>query len=111
RVAELAERWQPVAVGLDGSGPAATVADQLRGSGVEALLVVMSGRQLAQACGQTFDAIVDGHLAAVAHAELTAAVLHAPKRAHGQAWMFARQVGDISGVPLLAAVAAAWAAA
>jgi hypothetical protein len=109
RLQELAERWAPTAIGIDGSGPAATVADQLAGTEAAPLLVVLTARQMAAASGQVFDAIQGGTLWAVANAELTAAVLGARRRAYGQAWTFARQVGDVSGVPLLAVTVAAWA--
>jgi hypothetical protein len=65
---------------------------------------------MAAASGATFDAINDGVLFARPHAELTASVLGARRRPYGQAWAFARQVGDVSGVPLLAVVVAMWAA-
>ena len=74
------------------------------------LLVVLTARQMAAASGATYDAIADRALMARAHAELTASVLGARRRSYGQAWAFARQVGDVSGVPLLAVVVAMWAA-
>jgi hypothetical protein len=86
------------------------VADQLAATEAAPLLVVLSARQMAAASGVTFDAIAGGELAARAHAELTAAVMGARRRAYGQSWTFARQVGDVSGVPLLAVVVAMWAA-
>jgi hypothetical protein len=110
RLLELLERWAPVAIGLDGSGPAASVADQLAGTDAAPLLVVLSARQMAAASGVTFDAVNGGEIAARPHAELTASVLGARRRAYGQSWAFARQVGDVSGVPLLAVVVAMWAA-
>ena len=109
RLLELVERWSPVAIGIDGSGPAATVADQLATTAAAPLLVVLKARDVAAASGVTFDAISDGRLAYRAHADLTASVLGARRRAFGQSWAFARQVGDVSGVPLLAVVVAMWA--
>jgi hypothetical protein len=110
RLLELVERWAPRAIGVDGSGPAATIADQLAGTDAAPLLVALSAKQVAASSGQVFDAIQEGRLAAVPHADLTAAVLGARRRAYGQSWSFARAVGDVSGVPLLAVVMAAWAA-
>jgi hypothetical protein len=109
RLVELAEAWHPRAIGVDASGPSATVADQLAGTDAAPLLVALTGRQLATACAATYDAITEGRLMARPHEHLTAAVLNARRRAYGQAWTFARQAGDTSGVPLLATVAAAWA--
>lgn len=110
RLVELTERWHPVGIGVDGTGPAATVADQLSGTVAADRLVVLSGREMASACGQLFDAITEGRLAARPHQLLDAAVLNAHKRPYGQAWVFSRQSGDVSGVPLLALTAAVWAA-
>jgi len=109
RLAELAATWNPVAIGLDGSGPAATVADQLRTSDISQLLVVLRARDIAAASGLCHDAIATGQLMARPHADLTESVIHARRRAFGQAWCFARQAGDVSGVPLLAVACAVWA--
>jgi hypothetical protein len=110
RLAELAATWGPVAIGLDGTGPAASVADQLAGTAAGELLVVLTGREVATACGQLFDLITDGTVYAVPSAELTAAVTGARKRPYGQAWAFARQHGETSGVAILALTVGMWAA-
>lgn len=110
RLAELAARWSPIAIGCDGSGPAASVADQLTDTDAGRLLTMLNGKQLAIACGQLFDAITDGQLAARPNEHLERAVLHAQRRPYGQSWVFARSNGDASCVPLLALVTAVWAA-
>jgi hypothetical protein len=110
RLLELVERWSPTAIGLDGTGPAATIADQLAGTEAAPLLVVLTGRQLANACQQCFDDIVDGRLAARAHEALDESVLNARRRVVGQSWSFARSPGGSSGVALLAVAVAGWAA-
>lgn len=109
RLVELCARWSPRAVGIDGSGPAATVADQLHAAPEPVPLVVLTARQLAAACGQVFDSLAEGRILAVPHEQLTASVLAARRRSYGQSWIFARQSGDTSGVPLLALTVAAWA--
>jgi hypothetical protein len=109
RLVELCERWNPRAVGIDGSGNAATVADQLHAADDRLPLVVLTARQLATACALSYDAITEGRLLAIPNEHLTASVLTARRRASGQAWIFARQAGDSSGVPLLAVTAALWA--
>lgn len=109
RVAELVSGWEPSAVGLDSSGPAASIADQLGGTEAGELLVPMTGKDLSVASAHVFDLVSDGSLRAVPSAELDASVIGARKRSYGQSWAFARQTGDISGVPLLALVAAVWA--
>ena len=110
RLVELVSRWEPVAIGLDGTGPAAGVADQLRDTDARDLLCVLTGRQLAAACGAVFDAITEGRLTARPDDHLERAVLHAQRRPYGQAWVFQRSNGDTSCVPLLALTLAHWAA-
>jgi hypothetical protein len=110
RLVELVARWQPVAIGVDATGAAATVADQLRDTPADRLLVPLTGRQLASACGQVFDAISEERLCARANSHLEDAVLHATKRPYGQAWVFAGSNDGVSCVPLLALTAAWWAA-
>jgi hypothetical protein len=110
RLVELGEAFEVTAVGVDGSGPAATVADQLAGTELGARLVVLTGRHLAAACGRMFDAVCDGTVAAVPDDRLDGAVFNAAKRVYGQSWVFARHANGVSGVPLLAATVAAWAA-
>ena len=109
RLDELATTWQPTAIGLDGTGPAATVADQLIGTEAAARLVVLTGRQMTTAAGQTYDAITERRLRARPHEDFDRAVASAQRRAVGQAWTFARQVGDVSCSPLLATVCGLWA--
>ena len=110
RLVELAATWDPPAIGVDGTGPGATIADQLAGTEAAARLVVLTGRQMTTASGEAYDAIQDGRVKARWHEDLDRAVLGAQRRLVGQAWTFARQVGDVSCSPLLAAVAALWAA-
>jgi hypothetical protein len=111
RIQDLVARWHPVAIGLDGTGPASTVADQLADDDeCGRLLVTMTGRHLATACGLVFDAITDGTLAARHSEHLTAAVVTARQRPYGQAWVFQRTGGEASGVPIIALAAAYWAA-
>ena len=109
RLLELCERWQPGAIGVDGTGPAATVADQLIGTEAAARLVVLTGRQMTTAAGQVYDAICEGRLRARVHADLDRAVGASQRRSVGQAWTFARQVGDVSCSPLIALQTALWA--
>jgi hypothetical protein len=110
RLTELAEAWDPPAIGIDGTGPGATIADQMAGTEAAARLVVLTGRQMTTAAGEAYDAICDGRVRARAHEDLDRAVMAARRRSVGQSWTFARQVGDVSCSPLLAAVAGLWAA-
>lgn len=111
RVAELIDKWHPVGIGIDGTGPASTIADQLLGTDAGAKLVVLTGRQLATASGRLFDLICDGEIWAREHPELSRSVNDARKRPYGQSWAFARDLGASgSGVPILALTVALWAA-
>jgi hypothetical protein len=107
---ELAGRRDPVAVGYDGTGPAAAVAADrvLTGTVVEERLVRITGRDMAAASGQVFDRLSAGSLAVRPDPALDEALRGARRRTYGQTWTFARS-GQVSGVPLLAGTAAVWA--
>ena len=109
RLLELSEAWEPIAIGLDGTGPAATIADQLVGTEAAARLVVITGRQMTTAAQEAYDGILEARVRARPHPDLDAAVGAAQRRSVGQSWTFARQVGDVSISPLLATVAGLWA--
>lgn len=109
RLLELVASHQPAAVGLDGTGPAGAVAAQLTGTAAEPLLVVLTGREMANASAIVFDRIQAGSVRARQHAALDAAVPAARWRPYGQARQWQRD-GAVSGVPLIAATAAMWAA-
>ena len=110
RLLELLAAWDPLAIGLDGTGPAATIADQLVPTDAAGRLVVLTGRQMTTAAQEAYDGITDGRVRARGHPDLDHAVGAAQRRTVGQAWTFVRQVGDVSCSPLLAAVGALWAA-
>lgn len=110
RLVELTDKWTPTAIGVDGTGPAASVADALKQ--VPALgdkLVILTGRALSSACGDVYDRITEGKLGVRGHAAMEDAVLHASKRSYGQAWVFARDRDGHSCVPLLALTVAIYA--
>jgi hypothetical protein len=109
RLAELVAANHPVAIGIDGTGPAGAVAAQLAGGPAESLLVVLTGRDMANASAIMFDRIQSGGVRARQHAALDAAVRSARWRRYGQARQWQRD-GQVSGVPLIAATAAMWAA-
>src|SRR6185312_2766773 len=110
RLADLAAKWKPSAIGVDVSGPAATVADQLAAdTAVADLLVRINGRDMAVASGRTFDAIRGQELVGTqASTVLAGAVSAARQRRFGQAWQFDRGAPD--GVVMVALAAAHWAA-
>jgi hypothetical protein len=110
RVLELAAAHRAVAVCIDGSGPAATLADPLASLGDR--LVVMSGADAAAAAGELFDRMTSSpaRIGFRAHPLLQAAVVAARKRSYGQKWAWERTpAAGVSGAALVAGSCAVWA--
>lgn len=113
RVAELAERWQPVAVVLDPRSPAGSLLPQLDREGVRVTSV--SSAQLGAACGALYDDVVQGGIRHTGQAQLDAAVSGARRRRLGGAWAWrpaAYDEDDATAVdisPLVAVTLARWA--
>jgi len=105
KVTELVERYQPVAVVVDPSGPAVTVADELRRLLGERLVAVKT-RELVAACNGLYDAAEAQELKHVPDTDLDQAVSVASKRALSGSWAFSR---DDGGHVLVAAALAHWA--
>jgi len=100
RVAGLVQRWSPVAVVLDASGPAGSLIAGLTDVGVEP--VVVSGREMAQACGAFYDAVANGSVRHVDQAPLNSALGAARKRSLGDAWAWHRKDPTVDISPLVA---------
>lgn len=112
RLAELKERHNPIGIGLDGAGPAASLRADLKTVGIEPPddpdspargdLTLLGARDVAAACGQILDAITNGTLRHIDQPDLNAAVDGVKLRPLGDASAFARRraTGDIS--PLVA---------
>ena len=60
RIAELAEKWSPVAVALDPNGPAGALIGPLAEARVKTTAIV--GRESRQACVAFYDAVLDGRI-------------------------------------------------
>ena len=107
RLAELKERWSPVAIVLDEGSAAGALLPDIKRARVRT--VPLSGRQHAQACGAVFDAVQQRRLAHVGYADLDRAVEAAQMKVMpgSTLWKWARrsQADDIS--PLIA-VTNAW---
>jgi len=105
RVAELCERWSPLALGWDAGGPAAALAPEF--ADVPTRLVLLGTRDTTAAAGAFYDAVVHaGAVARVAHPDLDAAVVAARRRRSAGAWLFDRRSPGAG--PLIAATIAAW---
>jgi hypothetical protein len=106
RVRELAERWNPPAIGIDAGSPAQTIADQLSVTEFAGQVVTFNGRDIASASGRLFDLLQAKAIRIRSHPSLIDALLAGRKRMYGQSWTFARDTGTVSGVPLVAATLA-----
>lgn len=99
RLNELVERWRPVGAVLDPGGAAGSLIPELESTGV--VLNLVSGREMAQACGAFFDDVTGGRLRHIGQPLVAAALAAARKRPVGDAWAWHRRdATDIS--PLVA---------
>lgn len=107
RVAELVDRYSPVAIVLDGAGPAGVLLTQLDAAGVE--VRQPTAREFAQACGQLPIAMRDRDIVHLDQEPLRAAIAAAHTRPLGEAWAWARRDTTVDLSPLVAVTLAAWA--
>lgn len=105
RLVELNERFRPPAIVLDPAGPAGSILADLADRGIEPVLV--TAREMAQACGAFYDDAVNDRLRHVSQDVLTTALRAATTRNLGDAWAWDRR--DSGGVicPLVAVTLAA----
>jgi hypothetical protein len=106
RIVQLWDKWKPRAVVVDQIGPASTVIPELEAAGVN--VVTTSSRDMAQACGRLFDAVLNDKVRHLGQPDLTAAVAGAAKRKLGDAWAFSRSSSAVDISPLVAATLALW---
>jgi hypothetical protein len=110
RLVELRDRYSPVSIVFDDSGPAGGLAAAAKAAGLE--LVTVNTREHAQACGGLLDSITDGDVVHIGQTELglEAAVAGADKRAAGDsAWLWSRKNSMVDISPLVAVTLAKWA--
>ena len=106
RLADLARRWSPPAIGHDTRGPAPDVADAARSAGLP--LSPFGGREYAAACASFLTGLSDGTITYTPHEALDAAAGAASRRPLGDAWVWARRGAPASISALVAATLAAW---
>jgi hypothetical protein len=106
RVAELDRKWTPVAVVVDEGGPAGSLIGDLERAGVT--VTRLSMRQVAQATGQFFDAVVAKTVRHRAQPLMDAAAFGAAKRPLMDAWAWGRKNQTVDVSPLVAATLAHW---
>lgn len=119
RLAQLSERWQPVAVGLDIKGPAVTLLTELEKAGLHRPddparpargdLAIPTAQDVAAACGQFADAVAQSTIRHTGQDVLATAIRGAKTRPLGDAWAWARRVSSADISPLVAVTLARWA--
>jgi len=87
-------------VGLDATGPASSLVPDLEAAGVQ--VEAMMPRQVAQACGQLFDAVAEGTVAIRRSPVLDDAAAAARKRVAGDSWSWSRTAATADICPLVA---------
>jgi phage terminase large subunit-like protein len=106
RILQLQERHKPRAWVLDPASSAGSLLPDLKDKGIEPELV--SGREMAQACGAFYEAVVENQaLRHIDQPPLNSALTGARKRPLGDAWAWHRRNSTIDISPLVA-VTLAW---
>lgn len=100
RMIDLAHRWSPTSIRLDPAGPAGSFVPTLTEAGLDVTLT--TARELGQACGAFYDAVLAGKLRHIDQTPLTAAVHMARQRPLGDAWAWHRKDTTADLSPLVA---------
>lgn len=106
RLSELVERWNPLAVVIDQGGPAGSLIPEIERSGVD--VTTPKVRDIAAACGQFYDTVVDQSLVHNDQANLTSALAGAERRPLGDSWAWSRRNVSVDISPLMAVTLAMW---
>lgn len=119
RLVELKAKYDPVAIGIDGRGPASSLLLDLKAKDIappekadeprRGDLAVTSAQDMAGACGQLVDAIRDGRVSHQGQPVLNLAVAGVRTRPLGDAWAWARRTATQDISPLVAVTLARWA--
>lgn len=105
RVVELDKKWKPNGFVLYPGGPAGKLILPMANAGVEPILI--SGRELAQACGSLYAEATEDGLRHLGQPELNAAIDGARKRKLGDLWIWHSKDAAVDVSPLYAATLAA----
>lgn len=119
RLEELKKQWNPLAIVLDGKGPARSLLLELKDFGIfepgtgedpyRGDLLVMSTMDMQVACGQFVDAVRQRDMRHLGDELLTAAVGGACMRPIGDSWVWTRRKSTNDVSPLVAATMARYA--
>lgn len=108
RAAELDARHGPALWVVDSTGPAGSLVPALEAAGVK--VHAASARELIDACGGFYDAVMDRTVRIRRHARLDDAAAGAAKRSVGDSWAWTRKNASADISPLVAATLALWGA-
>lgn len=108
RVVEIARRQRIRTVVIDGASPANSLIEGLRKHRVN--VVTTSGREMAAACGEFFDAVMEQRLAHLDDPRTNAALSRARKRRLGDAWAWNRADSGSDITPIVSITLALWGA-
>jgi hypothetical protein len=108
RAVELHERYPESLFVIDSKGPAASLIADLQGKGVN--VHPATPQELVLACGQIYDAFLEGRARFRPHARFDEAAAGASKRTVGDAWAWTRKSAGSDISPLVAMTLARWAA-
>lgn len=89
---ELARKHQ-ADIAIPSTGAAASLIPDLERANV--LVRPVTAKDMAAACGEFYDAVVEGKVSVKQNAVLDAAVASATKRTYGDAWVWDRRAGDV----------------
>lgn len=103
RLVELVEKWDGD-VAVDPSSPAGSLIPELQEAGIEPVLV--SGREMAQACGAFYDAVTDRRVRHLGQPKLNVSVDAGRKKPYSDAWVWHRKDTSSDISPLVAATLA-----
>lgn len=107
RARKLVDTWGGEVAVAKGSPAAALLADLVA---EQVPVRIVSGEEMAQACGQLLDAVVEHRIHHRGQPVLDVAVRHAVRRDVGDAWVWSRRRSSVDISPLVAVTLAAMAA-
>jgi hypothetical protein len=119
RIAQLKDRHDPIAIGLDLAGPAGSLLTDFQKAGVgqpedpeqprRGDLAVPGAREWAAACGQLLDAVTQATDRHIDQVDLNVAIAGAKTRPLGDATAWARRTAECDISPLCVVTLARWA--
>jgi phage terminase large subunit-like protein len=104
RLLELRDAHEPKTIGLDPTGPAGALVNEIEDSGLK--VDFLDSKRSTLACAQLLDSVMERQFSHRDQRALNLAVVGARKRQAGDAWKWSRRDSDIDIAPLVAATIA-----